>query len=457
MAPTDGGSDVSSANPPAPTQTPLGQPRGGWRDVLAGFGAFFGKHPTVSFLVAGGLLAIAVLVPLRVQPTLHDTTGVAYFLAAVDLLFVLFGMGYSLQNGGSGLSKLLVGQDVRTSTSKTTYIFWTGGVAFAFGYIINRSFFTQQAISCAANATKNCVPTGTVWEQYLILLGVPAGAAVVAKGIATAKDLSGSIQQVGGGNPSLSDLGTDSTGQTDIADVQYLVFNLIAFIYFLVQFFKTGSFPSVPDMLLGLTSASAAAYTTNKALIQNRPVIRSVAPRAITAGNPVVLTGANLFPDPTVQSVSVSIAGVKLDGIGSGGKQGASSDTLSFSAPAGMSPGQKDVVVITSAGVESDPYNVEIEQPAIVGWVGDVPTAQGAAVLLVSSLPDNSHLQVLVGDTAVEPTADDASRGTISFRLPPSVQAGLVEIAVAADGKPIAGPKQLTVAPPRPRGRGPRA
>ena len=109
------------------------------------------------------------------------------------------------------------------------------------------------------NSPHNCVPDGSIWQQYLILLGVPAAAApVIAKATTSYQVSNGVIQTGQSSQASVSDIATDYTGQADLVDVQYLVFNIIAFLYFFFAHFlhaghlRHGAEPAArPDLGIG--------------------------------------------------------------------------------------------------------------------------------------------------------------------------------------------------------------
>ena len=59
-------------------------------------------------------------------------------------------------------------------------------------------------------------------------------------------------------------------GTPSLFDSQYLIFNVVAFLYVAVNFVQRGTLASVPVMLLGLTSTAASVYALNKTL-QDKP------------------------------------------------------------------------------------------------------------------------------------------------------------------------------------------
>jgi IPT/TIG domain len=147
---------------------------------------------------------------------------------------------------------------------------------------------------------------------YLVLLGGPFAAAVLAKSIVSS---SASAQQTqkGQGSPSVADVFSDDEGNTDLIDTQYFAFNGLVAIIVIIQFASHPGFgaPAIPGFLAALTGTSAAAYITNKAVtIGNPPSIAQVTPSQIRAEGQAVLSGQNFLlqgDDPT--KVTVTVAG----------------------------------------------------------------------------------------------------------------------------------------------------
>jgi hypothetical protein len=93
----------------------------------------------------------------------------------------------------------------------------------------------------------------------------------------------------------LGDIINNDEGQPDIADFQYVLFNLIALAYFFIHFFDTpGKLPQIPQTLIVLTGASAGTYVGSK-LVQNQsPVLTGATPPSTQPGSSIVLRGSNL-------------------------------------------------------------------------------------------------------------------------------------------------------------------
>jgi hypothetical protein len=354
----------------------------------------------------------------------------AYGFALLTLLYVLLLLWLAgrASNDHRGLSYLIQGVDRRASTSKLQYVLWTFGVGFALAYIAARATLSETAtFACTQDVTKNCVPAEN-WDAYLVLLGVPAATAVLAKGITASKVTDGTVQKTEAEAAKPADVVTNDNGQADLADVQYLLFNVIAFAYVTVHFIKNGVLVDVPAILLGLTSAAAAAYVGNKSLQNDKPVIASVTPTVVAAGTAVTIRGHHLFPPGAPDHVHVTIGGVGTTGQRSG------RDVLIPEAPAGMSNSDNSVTVTTAANVATDKYPIVVQGLTIVGSVSGPPSRNTDLVLLVEGLPPQQHdVRVTFGTLAQNATAD--TKGLITVAVPNEVPKGDVETRVGLNGR----------------------
>jgi hypothetical protein len=417
---------MTSGPPSVPTPTPIGTPpppgpvvarhgasgtQRGWRAVADGFWRTFTRHPALSWVAALAGLAIVVLISAvggTKNLTGHRLTGWAYVLTVLTMLLIMFIVGLALRAGGTTLSALVKGTDNRTSTSKTQYVLWTIGVAFALAYISARTVLGPNTFVCDPhdNSPHNCVPDGPIWQQYLILLGVPAAAAVIAKATTSYQVNNGTLQTGQSTQATVTDIATDYSGQADLVDVQYLVFNIIAFLYFFTHFLHAGTFVSVPSLLLGLTSASAATYTLTKALQSNKPVILTVQPAHIVPDATVTVTGRNLFPPGTSEAtLLLGALQLTLTDIAHSPAAPDALDTGTFVAPPILPSGNQTLTLITSANVQTAGYTVSCEQPVVLGWAGDQPTAGAEADLRLSRLVPGAQYQVALGSVVADATA----------------------------------------------------
>jgi hypothetical protein len=425
----------------------------GWRLVAEKFWRYFTGHPALSWLVAlAGLIIVVAISAVGGTKNLtgHNLTGWAYVLTVLTMLLITFIVGLALRAGGTTLSALVKGTDNRTSTSKTQYVLWTIGVAFALAYISARTVLGPNTFVCDPNdhSPHNCVPDGSIWQQYLILLGVPAAAAVIAKATTSYQVSNGVIQTGQSSQASVADIATDYTGQADLVDVQYLVFNIIAFLYFFAHFLHAGTFVTVPSLLLGLTSASAATYTLTKALQSSKPAISTVQPAHIAPDATVTVTGQNLFPagagEATVQLGTLELT---LTNTAHSAAAPGALDTGTFIAPPILPAGNQTLTVITSADVQTAGYTVSCEQPVVLGWAGSQPTAGVPADLRLTRLVPGAQYQVAFGSVVADATASGSS---LHLTVPPGLSGHTdLPTTVYANGLPYA-TSTLQLAQPQP-------
>jgi hypothetical protein len=349
---------------------------------------------------------------------------VAAALAAVE------GAGRT-SSGTSGLRSLLVGADGRGSTSKAQYLLWTVGLAFALAYISAWAVLDGSHVgdfACVipkeggATADHNCVDM-RYWESYLVLLGIPAGTAVVAKGVTVRKIAHGRLQK-----PRAEDQGwvagltTNDKGESDIVDAQYLIFNVVTFAYVAAVFVHTGVLAGVPPILYGLTGTGAAAYTLNKSLQENAPRLRSVVPGTVHPGESILVRGDNLFPAGASDSVlAVMVGGIDAAVL----RERPEVDQLTAVVPGNVRSGDVDVSVITSAGLQTPGLSVSVDD-ALSIWLASTarPVAGRELTFGVRGLPASAtkaDVTVHVGGREWEATkvSDRGRRVTVA---PPETQ-----------------------------------
>jgi hypothetical protein len=355
----------------------------------------------------------------------------AYCFAILTLLIFLVLVelsGRVSQNHGSGLLGLFAGSDQRASTSKFQYLLWTFLIGFALAYVAARTSITDTPFTCD-KTSKNCI-SGDNWTSYLLLLGLPAGVAVVAKGIMSYKVQNQTVQKTDNtGGFALTDLATNDAGAPDLVDIQYLLFNLIALAYVLTAFIAKGTLPDIPDLLLGLTSAAAGTYVLNKSLQTNAPILSSVVPSLIYPGQQVRVTGRNLFPVGTSSAqVDVVVGGVRTPGTR---VPSASVDTLTFIAPSGMSATDPTVHVVTAAQVQTDGFPVSFGTITVYGWASSIPSAEAGPVsLLVGGLPDDlAGTSIVVRIDGLTTNVDQIVNSTLQANKP-ATTATTVDVSV---------------------------
>jgi hypothetical protein len=266
----------------------------------------------------------------------HHALGAALWSTAVVMLVVVLLLEWAGNSGKVegrkqfGFLEAIVGADGRISTSKTVAYFWTLELAAALTFL--------GAVVCwGALGTKTGVEeafgSGSNWDAYLLLLGGPFAAAVIAKGI-TASSANGdstaktytkdaseaaitTVKVEGSAQP--KDVVTNDDGSTSLADTQYTIFSLVAVAYFLgaligniITYAKGDAaqigLPAIPSALLGLTSLAALTYVGNKAVATQGMRTSTLEPDTQTPGQTVTATLVNLPKDSSRQNVWITAA-----------------------------------------------------------------------------------------------------------------------------------------------------
>jgi hypothetical protein len=259
---------------------------------------------------------------------------------------------------------LVLGKDGRWSTSKVQLLAWTYAVVFGLLALIIAKWLGD------AGGWDQLV-NHDLQEEYLILLGGPFAAAVLAKAITTQKVENGTTQKTDA-EPStdpvqgLGEVVSDDNGRTDLGDLQYFLFNLVALVYFLgtLIFNLDDGFPDLPGLLVGLTSVSAAGYVSKKAADRAVPTLTSVLPPKARPEEHVDVWGQNLvielagsvdrLPHVLIDNKRATVSVVR-DGL-------AGNDHLNVTVPPDAKPGRpKPLIVVTAAGVAPDkPLDFEV-------------------------------------------------------------------------------------------------
>jgi hypothetical protein len=282
-------------------------------------------------------------------------TPASYTLAAACLivfLIVLWGVcgtksygpaqGQSAPQAGTTRRRvwyLFLGTDDRVSTSKVQFALWTLALSYALLVI----------------AFHDAVyPSGTLDPRYLLLLGLPAGAAVSAKAITVGQIAGGTVTK----NPpafkkktpatAIKDIVANDQGDLDLGDTQYFLFTLVALAAFFIAFFHDPTkLPVLSDTLVGLTSASAAAYVAKKAASPAPVKITSVSPQKGPAATIVKIFGSG-FGNATTGSGGPS--DVTFGGLAATVQDNWTDTLVRVALPPALPKGNADVQVTTSDG-----------------------------------------------------------------------------------------------------------
>ncbi len=250
----------------------------------------------------------------------------------------------------SALSAILVGKDHRTSTSKTVAFAWTLAIGFGLVSLLVADWLGD------STGWDNQVKSG-LQEEYLLLLGGPFAAAILAKTSAVAHSGTEGKPPGPAGAASPAQLITNDEGDTDLGDFQYLFFNVIALAFLLGRFIGDidNGFPDLPPLLTGLTLTSAGSYAAKKFIQQARPTLTSVIPSTASPGTDVQIYGINLLVP-----ASVSPSGTDLPPtVSIGTKTGTvtaydkilGADHLTVTVPAEITVGAGTISVVRADGI----------------------------------------------------------------------------------------------------------
>jgi hypothetical protein len=318
------------------------------------------------------------------------------------------------QQGGVWLRTLVVGVDGRWSTSKAQALMWTYIVVFIFLSLLFGIVTLGIALDAAAVAdgvTGRDFSDIDLPEPYYILLGGPFAAAILAKAFTTSKVTSGTLVKTEATNATgpaqgFRDLVSDDSGETDLVDFQYLLFNLLAAGMVLAAFIPhlAKGFPDVPEVVFGLTGASALAYTTKKAVERRIAVITSVTPRHVRPGDTIEISGSNLITG------SGKLPRVEVGGrdAGTAERVNATGGThaLRVKVPAALrGESRAGVVVIPDGGAATDPVEIEFDDVTITR-VAPQPIEIGTTTRIVVSgtgfsAPGDSTRSLTLGGVAL--------------------------------------------------------
>lgn len=320
----------------------------------------------VALLIAGGIILGAVWNGAGSQ---GENEAFGYLFAAV----VLAAFAVLIQLLGRGVGKLVTGADNRISTSKVQMVIWTFAVAATILALIaqdwvglDEGFDQLESLDFEA------------FGPYLILLGGPFAAAISAKAL-----VSGQVEKEEStkppGEPKASQVFTNDAGSADLVDCQYLLFNLIALIYFVGAFVGSPEegLPTIPTFLYVLTGASALGYVSNKAIPSGVPKIQSISPATVRPGEEVtVFAEGLLFPlEPTAIRPATTLAQYHAVEVQVGGRRAEIVDgSLSCSRTGGdklrivvphdhlEADHEYDVVALNFRGTETEPVKLKVDK-----------------------------------------------------------------------------------------------
>jgi hypothetical protein len=205
----------------------------------------------------------------------------------------------------------IVGADGRVSTSKTVAVAWTYAVASGLLSLVIAKWMGH------GHAYGDQVKNG-LQGAYALLIGGPIGAAILARGIVSTQVDHGASKP-SANSAQAADLVTNDSGETDIGDLQYVLFNTVALVFFFGEFWAKPQLglPTIPDVLLGLTSVSAVGYVAKKTLASGALRIVKVDPIRAHTNDVVTLYVSGLADAqgvvPSTTDVNVELDATKVD------------------------------------------------------------------------------------------------------------------------------------------------
>jgi len=322
-----------------------------------------------------------------------------------------------------------VGFDNRVSTSKTVAIVWTYSVASTIlSLIVARWLGFPEGLKRFENQG--------LQAEYALLIGGPLGAAILAKGIVSTRVEAGTTAKPAAGSPSAADLVSNDAGETDLGDLQYLLFNIIALVFFWSEFLRAPyeALPTIPEVLLGLTSVAAVGYVANKSLA-SAPAITSVSPTPGIVGGKAQLVCSGLLregDDSTLVTVSFGAAKASPPMLSFTATQGA---LLDVTVP--EAAGQVELTVTTPSGKKAvwpqypiapkilrPPEGAEAGKPMKIKTTGVValgPALPNLTVTIAGIAAKDAHIEG--GELAV----------TVPTNVHPGAQTLLVTTAGGSD------------------------
>lgn len=373
------------------------------------------------------LVAVGLALLQRSWPSADaDTPAASATWIVAGFLALLTAIG-----GRRGFFEPLIGTDNRTSTSRVAPALWTLSLMWALAFLLLEAGTDDTRIGKALPDAR--------WDDYLILLGGPFAAFVIAKATTAWKVESGQLQKSESTAPRPQDVFQDDSNTTSLIDAQYLGFNVVALVYFwatIVQGIGKGdgkywAIPQMPAQLLALTGAAALAYTGSKAVERNKPTVTAVEPASVRPGESVEISGLNFRPAGTAQVDSVSVS---LEGAGVCPIQSQTNERVRVTIPRGAPAGLKNLVLTSAAKVTAEPRPIEVR----------ADRAQLFGLREAELRP--GQLVRLIGLGLVSPLAPDSRAVIVGFGEKQRVNATVTIDATGAEVVDVKVPRDLDVA-----------
>jgi hypothetical protein len=394
-------------------------------------------------------------------------------VVAVLLTAVILVVMSAFRRNDGGLRGYLIGSDGRFSTSQTQAALWTLALGFVLACLLLRAPFGETGDTFVAGFD-------SLDETYLLLLGGPAAAWVLARRVTAGKVDDRTLQKTHADEAQIRDLVSNDDGRADLNDAQFFVFSMLALVYFIAAFAARPT--AVPQMPLGLamlTSAAALIYLGGKGLEKNAPVITSVERATgagpVRAGDRVRVRGSNFVPAGAGGDVDALVrlkvyfgeaVAVVVPSFAGGAQtdrlqwarvvrqevRNPRDDRIEVDVPLEVPPGPVTVRVVTAAGLESTGYDVPVSdgRPVVTGTI-PMPMQPGSPATVVgrwlqdAGFPGPATVTVGSRLVAVEATSDSAVR---LAEVPAGLPGPTADVVVTTTAGVQSAPRPIPVAPP---------
>jgi hypothetical protein len=330
-----------------------------------------------------------------------------------------------------GMWQLFIGQDARGSTSKSQVAVWT--FIFVSALLTLLLFYLPKLGDVLGN----------LQPEYLVLLGSPTAAALLAKKFTSDQLEEGdAVKPQATEQPTLGQAVTQTVttddGNADLFDFQYVLFTLLTIAFFLAIFVPDPAvgLPDLPDTLVALSGLSAASYATKKGLwTDGPPTISAVSPSLLLVGKDnehITITGTNFGDrDPGVPDASK----VLLNGRSLGPQNIVQWNSQQIVATVPTNPA--DLGLTSSGG--TNPTSLSLEVQDRFGRKSQPPTTLQAKVTTTVSVvnPIDEATLVPVNTTVEatfsEPMNEDSVKAQGAFTLVNTVTNQQVPAPVSYD------------------------
>ncbi|MEZ7004475.1 hypothetical protein [Streptomyces sp. AD55] len=315
-------------------------------------------------------LLVQALTAIGTGWTAARTAGLA---AAVVVALALTAASWFHRARGGVLAPVL-GEDNRLSTSRAVAAAWVLFVAYAVLVLAG------QLIAASGHARRDDLIAGLGLARgagAVTVLAVVCGIAVLVRRVVGTRVLGQRLQKVRADRPRAADLLTDDAGRGTFTDIQYVVIGAVALVFAAVRLARRPEqLPDLPWGLAVVVLVSAATYLAGKYAEGGRPVILSVV-RAreagdldapIRTGDDIEIRGAGFVPPGAQRADRLARMVVRVGAVHvhvplvpvTGGFSNPADDRLTVPVPADVEPGRVEVQVVTSAGVETNRYAIDV-------------------------------------------------------------------------------------------------